>query len=86
MILFFVFAYGASTGIIHYDTGLYHAQSIRWIEEYGVVPGLGNLHTRLAYNSASFCLSALYSFAFLGGQSYHCVAGFLAFLLAVVCF
>ncbi|MDE7404819.1 MAG: hypothetical protein K2M81_06920, partial [Lachnospiraceae bacterium] len=85
LLLFLVFAYGTSTGIIHYDTSLYHAQSIRWIEEYGVVPGLGNLHSRLAYNSAAFCLSALYSMAFLGGQSYHCGAGFLAFLLALVC-
>lgn len=84
-VVLLVFAYGASTGIIHYDTGLYHAQSIRWIEEYGVVPGLGNLHSRLAYNSASFCLSALYSMVFLGGQSYHCCVGFLAFLLALVC-
>lgn len=85
LLLFLVFAYGTSTGIIHYDTSLYHAQSIRWIEEYGVVPGLGNLHSRLAYNSAAFCLSAFYSMAFLGGQSYHCCAGFLAFLLALVC-
>lgn len=85
LLLFLVFAYGTSTGIIHYDTSLYHAQSIRWIEEYGVVPGLGNLHSRLAYNSAAFCLSALYSMAFLGGQSYHCCAGFLAFMLALVC-
>lgn len=85
LLLFLLFAYGTSTGIIHYDTSLYHAQSIRWIEEYGVVPGLGNLHSRLAYNSAAFCLSALYSMAFLGGQSYHCCAGFLAFLLALVC-
>lgn len=84
-LIFLLFAYGTSTGILHYDTGLYHAQSIRWIEEYGVVPGLGNLHSRLAYNSAAFCLSALYSMAFLGGQSYHCCAGFLAFLLALVC-
>ena len=85
IVLLLVFAYGTSTGIIHYDTGLYHAQSIRWIEEYGVVPGLGNLHSRLAYNSAAFCLSALYSMSFLGGQSYHCCAGFLAYLLALVC-
>lgn len=83
--LIFIYAYGTSRGIIHYDTGLYHAQSIRWIEEYGVVAGLGNLHCRLAYNSASFALSALYSMAFLGGQSYHCVAGFLALLLAFDC-
>lgn len=85
VLVFLLFAYGTSRGYIHYDTGLYHAQSIRWIEEYGIVPGLGNLHSRLAYNSAAFCLSALYSMAFLGGRSYHCCAGFLAFLLALVC-
>lgn len=84
-VVFLLFAYGASRGQIHYDTGLYHAQSIRWIEEYGMVKGLGNLHCRLAYNSSSFALSALYSMAFLGGQSYHCTAGWLAFLLAAVC-
>jgi len=84
-ILFLLFAYGTSRGMIHYDTGLYHAQSIRWIEEYGAVKGLGNLHNRLAYNSSAFALSALYSMAFLGGGSLHCCAGFLAYLLAVVC-
>ncbi|MCH5257040.1 MAG: hypothetical protein J1D87_07080 [Lachnospiraceae bacterium] len=83
--LFLLYAYGTSRGIIHYDTGLYHAQSIRWIEEYGVVKGLGNLHCRLAYNSASFALSALYSMAFITGQSYHCAAGFLALIVAFVC-
>lgn len=85
LFLFLLYAYGTSRGIIHYDTGLYHAQSIRWIEEYGVVKGLGNLHCRLAYNSASFALSALYSMAFVTGQSYHCAAGFLALILAAVC-
>lgn len=83
--LFLLMAYGTSCGIIHYDTGLYHAQSIRWIEEYGVVKGLGNLHCRLAYNSASFALTALYSMHFLGGQSFHVMAGFFAFVLAVEC-
>ena len=53
-LLFLLYAYGTSRGIEHYDTGLYHAQSIRWIEEYGVIRGLGNLHSRLAYNSAAF--------------------------------
>lgn len=85
VLLFLLMAYGTSRGIIHYDTGLYHAQSIRWIEEYGVVKGLGNLHCRLAYNSSSFALSALYSFGFLGGQSYHCMAGFLAWVVALEC-
>lgn len=85
LVLFLLYAYGTSRGIIHYDTGLYHAQSIRWIEEYGVVKGLGNLHCRLAYNSASFALSALYSMVFATGQSYHCAAGFLALIVASVC-
>lgn len=59
-----------------YDTGLYHAQAIRWIEEYGIVPGLGNLHMRLAYNSAFMCLQALFSLEWLVGQSLHSLNGF----------
>lgn len=85
IVLFLLFSYGTSRGIIHYDTGLYHAQSIRWIEEYGIVKGLGNLHCRLAYNSSAFGLSALFSFSFLGGQSYHCMAGFFALMVAKIC-
>ena len=84
-IIFLIFSYGTSHGIMHYDTGLYHAQAIHWIESYGVVKGLGNLHVRLAYNSAAFPLSALYSFSFLGGQSYHTLAGYFALLLAWQC-
>ena len=41
--LVLLFDYGTSSGMINYDTSLYHAQSIRWIEEYGVVKGLGNM-------------------------------------------
>lgn len=84
VLLFFFFAYGTSVGNIHYDSNLYHAQSIRWIEEYGTAPGIGNLQSRLAYNSSSFALSALYSMAFLLGRSLHTVAGLLAFVCAAV--
>ena len=62
------------------DTVIYHAQAIRWIESYPAVPGLGNLHGRLAFNSAWFLSNALFSFAFLGGQSFH-LAGSLLFLV-----
>lgn len=82
-LLMLLFSYGASRGYMHFDSGLYHAQAIRWIEEYGAVPGLANLHCRLAYNSSAFVLTALYSMSFLGGQSLHTVAGFMAFVLAV---
>ncbi|MCR4990988.1 MAG: hypothetical protein K6A38_09010 [Lachnospiraceae bacterium] len=81
-LLFLLFAYGTSYGYMHYDSDLYHAQSIRWIEEYGVIKGLGNLHTRLAYNSSAFALSALFSFAFLGRGSFHVCQGLIALLVA----
>ena len=84
--LFFVWAYFTSRGYMHYDSDLYHAQSIRWIEEYGIVPGLGNLHERFAYNSSFFALSALFSMKFLLGTSMHAMNGFFAFLLSVTCF
>jgi len=85
LLIFLLMAYGTSHGIMHYDSDLYHAQAIHWIEDVGVIKGLGNLHVRLAYNSSSFALSALYSFAFLGKQSYHTMAGFFALLLAWQC-
>lgn len=65
----------------HYDTDLYHAQAIRWIEEYGVVKGLGNLHNRFAYNSSFFCMQALFSMKFIVNQSLHSVNGFITFLM-----
>ncbi|MBP3196234.1 MAG: hypothetical protein J6N21_04425 [Butyrivibrio sp.] len=84
-LIFLFMAYGTSHGIMHYDSDLYHAQAIHWIEDYGVVKGLGNLHIRLAYNSSSFALSALYSMRFLTGRSFHVMAGFFALLLAWQC-
>lgn len=68
---------------IHYDTDLYHAQAIRWIEEYGTVKGLGNLHNRLAYNSAFFCLQALFSLKFAFHQSLHSLNGFIAAVMLI---
>lgn len=57
------------------DTGIYHAQAIRWIETFPVVPGLGNLHTRFAYNSSWLVANALFSFAFTGLRSFHLLPG-----------
>ena len=76
-----VWCYCTSRGYMHYDSDLYHAQSIRWIEEYGIVKGLGNIHVRFAYNSSFFALSALYSMKFLCGKSLHTINGFLALML-----
>ena len=43
-----------------FDTDLYHAQIIRWYNEHGTPPGLGNLHSRLAFNSSWLSLAALF--------------------------
>ena len=82
--LVLLMAYGTSRGYMHFDTGLYHAQSIRWIEEYGVVPGLANVQGRFGYNSAAFALTALYSMKGIFGQSLHTTAGFFALLGTVL--
>lgn len=42
----------AAGPIIRDDTESYHLQSILWLNEYGTVPGLANLHTRLGFNSS----------------------------------
>jgi hypothetical protein len=45
------------------DTESYHIQSIKWIKEYGSVPGLVNLHERFGFNSSWFSSVALFSFS-----------------------
>lgn len=67
----------------HADTDGYHAQTIRWIEEYGAVKGLGNLYNRLAYNSAFMSLQALFSWKFLIGQSMHVMNGYLCCVMTL---
>lgn len=66
------------------DTNIYHAQAIHWIESFPAVPGLGNLHGRLAFNSAWFVSNAIFSLPFLGLGSFHLTASVL--FLAVICY
>lgn len=66
-----------------YDSALYHGQAIRWIEKFGVVKGLGNLHNRFAYNSSFLCLQALFSWNSLIGQSLHGMNAFIGLVMTV---
>ncbi len=61
---------------IHYDSGLYHIQALKWIEEYAVVPGLGNLHGRLAFNPNLFNLTAGFSFSQFFNQPIYAINSF----------
>lgn len=54
-LLFFVVWILRSMGPVNnYDSGIYHFGSIRWVNEYPIVPGLGNVFTALAYNQSYF--------------------------------
>lgn len=44
---------------IVYDTGLYHLQAIRWVQEEPIVFGLANLHDRFGFNSIQYIFSAV---------------------------
>ncbi len=85
VVIFLVVLENATHTPSNSDTGLYHAQTIHWFEEYHVVPGLGNLHTRLAFNSSWLVLNAAFSLAFLGLQSFHLV-GAVLFLSSILYF
>lgn len=40
------------------DSCMYHLNTIRWLNEFSVVPGLGNLHSRLGFNQSYFVYCA----------------------------
>jgi hypothetical protein len=79
--LYLAWAAFVASGVVRLgDTGAYHVQAIRWLKEYGIVPGLTNLYGQLGYNSAwlVFC-SLLDHGPFDQGRSYH-VANLLVFV------
>lgn len=78
-----IIAFYSSRGIMHSDTSMYHAQAIRWYEEYGLAIGQVNLQTHFGYNSACFAFEALFSMGFLGWRPFHCTTGFIAVLLCI---
>ena len=54
-----------------FDEGLYYTAFIRWSQQYGVVPGLGNLHHRLAFNSHWHLLQAALDWTALAARPLH---------------
>lgn len=78
-----VILYQATLAPANADTGIYHAQTIHWIETYPAVPGLGNFHNRLAYDSSWLMGSAAFSLSFLSGRSFHLLTAVLFLILAV---
>lgn len=54
--------------IVWYDTGLYHYQVINWLSEYGLVPGLALIHSRLGCTSSWSAFSAIFDHGMLEGR------------------
>ena len=61
--LFFAALNALTNGYCH-DTLLYHLAAVRWVADFGSVPGLANLHGRLGFNSALHPLSGLFGAPF----------------------
>ncbi|KOY86475.1 hypothetical protein AD998_10255 [bacterium 336/3] len=69
----------------HYDEGLYYIQHVRWIQNYGFVPGLANLHLRLGFNSNWHNLATLFDYPFLSKNFFNDLNGFLFLIFGAYC-
>jgi hypothetical protein len=71
--------------VVWYDAGLYHVQAIKWLSEYGLVPGLALIHDRLGFLSAWFTLSAAFNHGLLLGRTTSLPGGFCLLMLLIHC-
>jgi hypothetical protein len=62
------------------DTGLYHYGAIRWLGEYGAVPGVALIHDRFAFTSSWFALGAPFNASWFGDRNSTLLNGFVFFL------
>lgn len=67
------------------DIDLYHFMTIRWQNEYAIVPGLGNLHDRLAYNQSFFLFVSTLNLYPLFDHGNNLANGLLIFVLIAEC-
>src|SRR5438105_1899315 len=59
------------------DSCLYHINTIRWFEQHPIVPGLGNVHFRLAFNHSYYLYASLFDVGPLRGHGEHLPNGLL---------
>ena len=60
-----------------WDYGVYHLPALLWTKTYPLVPGLGNLHGRLALNSSYHLYGAMLDVGWWSGKSNHLANGLL---------
>jgi len=81
-----VFAFWLSNQVMRdnklYDSGLYHLNMIQWISTYPIIPGLGNLHGRFAYNNSFFLYLSFLDSGYWHHYSTHLGNGFLLLIMS----
>ncbi|WP_158838114.1 LIC_10190 family membrane protein [Polaribacter sp. L3A8] len=68
-----------------FDNESYYIQTIKWLNEYGFVKGLGNLHIFFAQTSSWHILQAAFSFPFLE-TSFNDLNGYFLVIFSFYCF
>ncbi len=73
------------SAVWNFDTYMYHIPAVEWYKQYPLVPGLGNLNERFAFNNANFLYAALLESALWDRGSTHLTNGVfvLAFLAGI---
>ena len=69
-----------------YDSGLYYFNIVQWTNSFPIVPGLGNLHGRLAFNQSFFTYVAALNLHPLFGHGRSIANGFLLLLAFLTLF
>ncbi len=77
IILLLVQSYAAYLPSSHNDDGLYYSTSIKWVQEFGTVPGLANINPRIGFNSSWLGLQAIFGFPFLHAGLFNDINGLL---------
>jgi hypothetical protein len=65
----------------HYDDGLYYQPYSQWLTNYPAVPGLGNVHFRLANNSSWHLLAAVFQYGLFPQIRFNDLNGFVMLLV-----
>ncbi|HRP56397.1 hypothetical protein [Agriterribacter sp.] len=65
------------------DTESYHIQMVQWVEVFGSVPGIANLHERYGFNSSWFSSVAVFHFPFTDANTFTALNGALSLWFCV---
>src|SRR5262249_38120630 len=82
-LLLLLVAYNSLLPISWHDTHSYHLNAVKWASTYPAVPGLVNLHARLAYNSSFHLFAALTDVWIFRDRSAHLALGFLLSMVSI---